>query len=195
MKKRLVVLCMFVAALSLPLLAASAAEVSPAIASSPICYMVTQEIKDESAFQPQSAAQQSLREAIEGYRFTWGASVAVPTGAGSRREPGRASQETFVITKLTSASTPKLFEAVLLNRPIREAIIYFVRPGGQGGLENYYTLKLSNVSVTSVHQYSDGSRLFEDVSLAASAVEITSAKKGGGGNVQFKYDSTKMPPR
>ncbi len=167
MKKLLVVLCMVVAALSIPYIS-TAAESTAAISSSPICYMRIDTIPDDVPSGPSRVG------GIEGFRVSYGVSLAMSTaptagGAGT----GRPQQEAFTITKMVSASTPKLFNAMLTGQRLRGATISFIRTGVPSGAEIYYELKFTDIRISGIHQFSEGPRLFEDVTILANRVEMS----------------------
>ncbi len=177
MKQWLVVLCMFiVVVLSIP--HASMAENPQEIPMAPICYVMIDGIPDDSTA--------NRNHEIEGLRVSYGVHLAA-MATTTRPQP-----EALIITKLVSAATPKLFQALLTGQHIRSAQIKFVRPSAQGGqLEVYYSLKLEEVMLSNIHQFSDGSRFLEDISLTAKRIEI--AYSGANRSpMPFRFDFSTM---
>lgn len=190
--KRWLVVSVVVAALCFPIFAL--AETSRDIPISPICYIHIPDIG------PDETMSQQFRGDIEGLKVTYGASNSAPAGAPKGQAgTGRPQLETLIITKMTSATTAMLFDAVLKGHVLKGALISFVRPAqGPGGQEVYYTIKLEDVIIAGIHQYSDGSRLLEDVGIVAvgGKVETSSFKRDPSGRlVPFKtttYDLSKI---
>jgi type VI secretion system secreted protein Hcp len=113
--------------------------------------------------------------------------ATAPTSGTGGGGVGKVQLTPIVITKPIDKSTPKLFEALVSGRRLPEVQIDFVRPDGKGGDEAYYSVKLEQVVVTSVHQSDAGKasgHTLEQVSLDFQSIEITygdETASGGSG--------------
>lgn len=83
-------------------------------------------------------------------------SIAVPMDAGSGQPAGRRMHKPLVITKELDKSTPALRNAFISNEVLSEVVLQFWqlgRPGtgAEGAEVQYYTIKLKNARVASIH--------------------------------------------
>ena len=75
--------------------------------------------------------------------------VKVPRDSGSGLATGRRQYQPIRITKLVDKATPLLAKALADNTPLT-ARIEFYRPKADGTQEQYYTIELQNVLVSSI---------------------------------------------
>jgi type VI secretion system secreted protein Hcp len=104
------------------------------------------------------------------------ATAPTSTGSGGGAGAGKVQFKPIVITKPIDTSTPKLFEALVTGRHLPAVQIDFVRAGGAGGDEVFYSVKLKQVIVADIHQSDSGKaggRTLEQVSLDFQSIEIT----------------------
>jgi type VI secretion system secreted protein Hcp len=112
--------------------------------------------------------------------------LPVSTGTGGGAGAGKVQFKPIVITKTIDKSTPKLFQALVTGRHLPAVQIDFVRPGGAGADEVFYSVKLEQVLVTDIHQIDEGKadgHALEQVSLDFQSIEITESggtASGGG---------------
>jgi len=174
MRQRVVVLCMFVAVLSISRVAiaenpkssippVAVGENPVAIATSPICYVSA----DTSQGRLEGDTPGSK---LGGLRVSYG--ITVPHNVATGIAHGSFQQEPLTITMPVGAATPQLFHALLNNEMLKQITIEFIR-STPGGKEVYYTLKLDQAMISSIHQFSEGSRLLEDVSFTFQRIDIT----------------------
>jgi len=164
MRQRLVILCMFVAMLSIARVAI--AENPTAIATSPICYVSIESMKQGRVEGDTPGSK------LEGLRVSYGITVSHNVAMGGVSS-GRFQQEPLTITMPIGAATPQLFQALFTNEVLKQVTIEFVRSTSGGAKEVYYTLKLDQAVVTSIHQFSEGSRLLEDVIFTFQRIDMT----------------------
>jgi type VI secretion system secreted protein Hcp len=109
---------------------------------------------------------------IEGLRFSY--EVAAPHDALTGQTSGRRQHRPLTITKEWGASTPQLLQALATNEVLKSVVIEFVRTSPQGREEVYYSIKLTNASISDIKQYTDKESMteLEDVSFTFQRIEL-----------------------
>ncbi len=106
--------------------------------------------------------------------------VKSPRDAATGQASGKRQHGPVTFTKEWGAASPQLFKALVTNEVLKSALFEFVRTNDVGVERVFHTIKLTNASVTSIHQYVaaqedadlDNAEL-EDVALTFHAIEIT----------------------
>jgi len=163
MRQMIAVLCMFGAVLSISRVAI--AENPMAIATSPICYVSIE--SREGRLEGDTRGSK-----LEGLRISYGITVPHNMAMGGKSSES-IQHEPLTITMPVGAATPQLFQALFTNEVLKQVVIEFVRSTPGGGKEIYYTMKLDQAMLSSIHQFSEGSRLLEDISFTFQRIEIT----------------------
>lgn len=127
-------------------------------------------------------AGETAREAHKGTLAGIGFSYEVTSarGAASGRASRKLEHGPVTFTKEWGAASPQLFQALVTSEVIQSALFYFVRTNDVGVEHVFATIKLTDASVTSIHQYVaaqedadlDNAEL-EDVALSFRDIEIT----------------------
>lgn len=105
--------------------------------------------------------------------------VTSPRVAGSGAGTGGREHGAVTFTKEWGAASPQLFSALVTNEVIDTALFEFVRTDEAGAEYVFHTIKLTDASVTAIHQYVaaqedaelDNAEL-EDVALAFRGIAI-----------------------
>jgi type VI secretion system secreted protein Hcp len=90
------------------------------------------------------------KEEIEVMSWSWGASNPT-TIVGTGMSAGKVSMSDLSITKRVDKSSPKLLELCITGKHVDEATLYCSKQTGQKTPEDFLTIKLSEVYVSS-HQ-------------------------------------------
>lgn len=112
--------------------------------------------------------------------------VKTPRDPSTGQVSGRRQHGPVTMTKAWGAASPQLFQALVSNELLKSVVFEFYQTNTQGQEELATMVKLSNATVTEIHQYSPSGdkaagakhanaadwRQFEDVSFAFSAIEI-----------------------
>ena len=85
------------------------------------------------------------KEAIEIQSFSWGA--VQPMDAVTHAPTGKTRLQPLQFTAKANRASPMLFKACTTGKPIKQAILYVRKAGGQQ--EDYYTVTLSNCRLSS----------------------------------------------
>lgn len=138
-----------------------------------------------------TSAQHAGEIAVESW--TWGVANATPAPGGGGGGAGRARFTDLSFTHRVDRASPHLWKACATGRQIRDAVLSVARPGGS--TQDYLTIKLSAVSVTSVAMAdaaADAQIPLESVSLAFAKVEYSYKPQNPNGSlgaaVEFKFD-------
>jgi len=107
--------------------------------------------------------------------------VTSPRDAAGGQATGRRQHGAVTFTKEWGAASPQLFTALVTNEVIKSALFEFVRTNEVGVEYVFHTIKLTNASITAIHQYVatqedadlDNAEL-EDVALTFRGIEIAS---------------------
>ena len=106
--------------------------------------------------------------------------VKSPRDTASGQASGKRQHGAVTFTKEWGAASPQLFSALVSNEVIKSALFEFVRTNEIGVEHVFHTIKLTNASVTAIHQYIaaqedidlDNAEL-EDVALTFRGIEMT----------------------
>ncbi len=111
------------------------------------------------------------RNKIEGLKLFY--EVSSPHDPATGQASGKRQHKAVTITKEWGAATPQLFQALVTNEALKSVLFEFIRTTPQGQDEVYYTVKLTNASVSHLKQYTDESGAeLEDVSFTFQRIEI-----------------------
>lgn len=125
--------------------------------------------------------------------WTWGVANAAPAPGGGGSGVGRARFTDLSFTHRVDRASPHLWKVCASGEQIRDAVLSVARPGANP--QDYLTLKLSAVSVTSVAMAdasADAQIPLESVSLAFRKVEYSYKPQNPNGSlgaaVEFRFD-------
>ena len=127
-------------------------------------------------------AGETAREAHKGKLAGIGFSYEVTSsrGAASGRASRKREHGPVTFTKEWGAASPQLFQALVTNEVLESVLFEFVRTNDVGVEHVFHTIRLTNASVTSMHQYvaaQEDAELdnpeLEDVALSFRDIEIT----------------------
>ena len=76
-------------------------------------------------------------------------SISSPRDLATGQATGKRQHKPFLITKSTDRTTPMFYNAQVSGEILSNCTIKFVRPGGADGLDQYYSVKLTNASIAS----------------------------------------------
>jgi len=102
--------------------------------------------------------------------------VVSPRDAATGQATGKRQHEPLVITKAIDKSTPLLFQALVTNENLPEVTIEFYRPQANGTESLYYKIKLTNATISSLHQSDEGKnglKPYETLELVFQKIETT----------------------
>lgn len=112
--------------------------------------------------------------------------VTTPRDPVTGMSRGRRQHGPVVMTKEWGAASPQLFQALVSNELLKSVVFEFYQTNSQGEEEMATTVKLTNATVTDIHQYSPSAsnasggkhltaanrRQLEDISFTFGAIEI-----------------------
>ena len=112
--------------------------------------------------------------------------VTTPRDAATGMSRGRRQHGPVVMTKEWGAASPQLFQALVSNEILKSVVFEFYQTNSQGAEELATTVKLTNATVTDIHQYSPSAsngaggkhvsaqdrRQLEDISFTFGTIEI-----------------------
>ncbi len=131
--------------------------------------------------------------------WAWGAANPAPAATGGGGGAGRATFSDLTFTHRVDRASPELWKACATGRRVRAAVLSVARGGA--GSQDYMTIKLADVIVTSValaDSAADAQPPVETVSLGFAKVEYAyrPQKTDGslGAPVEFKFDLKKNRP-
>jgi type VI secretion system secreted protein Hcp len=104
---------------------------------------------------------------VSGYSFE----VDSPRDAASGQASGKRQYKPIMITKELNGSSPQLLQAAATNEILTSVVINFYKSDRTGKQSNYYRVTLTDGSISSVHQYSSGATVNEDVSFTFRKIE------------------------
>ena len=79
--------------------------------------------------------------------------VKIPRSPQTGLPSGKRVHEPFTITKELDKSSPKIFQALTTGEQLSEVLLEYFRISTAGKEELYYTIKLENAIVVSVHKW------------------------------------------
>ena len=105
--------------------------------------------------------------------------VKSPRDIATGQASGKRQHNPVRITKEWGASSPQIFQALVTNEVLKSVLCEFVRADPKGQEEVYYTIKLTNASVSDLKQYLDetqtagdyAGKALEDVSFTFQKIE------------------------
>ncbi len=140
-------------------------------------FYVTVKGKKQGQFKGESPKAR-YKDKIPAIRFIYeiGAPRDVPTGQAS----GKRQHSPVTITKEWGAASPQLFDALVTNEILDFVLFEFVRTNPAGEEEVYYTIRLTDATVSDLKQYANqaaqdsaGSRHeLEDISFTYHKIEV-----------------------
>ena len=115
--------------------------------------------------------------AIPALRFNLELSAPAELGSGGGGGTGKVLYKPLVITKDIDATTPQLLHALTTHEFFKSVTLELAKANSQGQEFVYYTLKLHNVVISDIHQYTDETTKanLEDISISYSALEVEGA--------------------
>ncbi|GIL05107.1 type VI secretion system tube protein Hcp [Betaproteobacteria bacterium PRO7] len=131
--------------------------------------------------------------------WAWGVANATQAGTGGGGGAGRATFSDLTFTHRADRASPELWKACATGRHIRDAVLSVARGGA--GAQDYLTIKLTDVIVTSVALADtavDAQPPVGTVGLSFAKVEYgyrpQKADGSLGAPVEFKFDLKKNRP-
>lgn len=100
--------------------------------------------------------------------FDW--SVISPRDPATGLPTGKRQHQPFVFTKEIDASTPLFLEALFDNETLPTVTFGFVH---EGDTSPYLTVTLTNASVSTVHDFSEGGKEYDEISLTYEKITVT----------------------
>ena len=101
--------------------------------------------------------------------------VSSPRDAATGQASGKRIHKPLIITKELDKSSPILFQALVTNEVLPEVNFQFTRAGSDGKEIQYYTIKLTNATISEIHQSDqgkNGARPYEQVSFVFQKIEL-----------------------
>lgn len=111
---------------------------------------------------------------MEGNKFFY--EVKSPRDIATGQASGKRQYTAVTITKPSGAATPQIFQACISNEVLKTVTIQFERTNPNGESYVFYTVKLTNGTVSNFRQYiDDRGELVEDVSFTFQKIEVASS--------------------
>lgn len=110
---------------------------------------------------------------IEVLSWSWGVSNAGSMSTG--QSTGRRTYEPIILKKSIDKASPKLFERCAKGKHIAQATLTVRRQGATGGPEDFYTITLEDVYITS-YQVVGGGGVLGAASEQTEEIKITFKK-------------------
>ena len=104
---------------------------------------------------------------VVGYRYE----VSSPRDAASGLPTGKRQHKPVVITHEVAGSSPQFLNALVTNEILDEVVINFFRTERTGQEVNYYTVKLTDATVSEDKQYTSGNTVLEDIAFTFRKIE------------------------
>jgi type VI secretion system secreted protein Hcp len=82
----------------------------------------------------------------------YSAGVVSPRDVATGQATGKRQHKPMSFTKALGTASPQIFNALITNENLTSVVIEFVRAGKTGASETYYTVKLTNASITQTSQ-------------------------------------------
>lgn len=109
------------------------------------------------------------RDSVDVESFSWGVSNQ-RAGGGGGGGAGKVSLQDLHFVSSVSKASPKLAEAVAKGQHIKKAVLYVRKAGGNQ--EDYLTITLSDVLVSSYQVQSDGTAPLDETSATAGKIDF-----------------------
>jgi len=112
---------------------------------------------------------------IQGFGFQF--ELKSPRDAATGQASGKRQYLPITFTKEWGAASPQLLQALSTNEILTSVEFDFVRPNALGEQTVYYTIKLTNATVSALRSYIGGAgttdqRALEDVSITFQKIEV-----------------------
>jgi type VI secretion system secreted protein Hcp len=104
---------------------------------------------------------------VVGYQYE----VSSPRDAASGLPTGKRQHKPVVITHEMAGSSPQFLNALATNEVLDEVVINFFRTERTGQEVNYYTVKLTDATVSDDKQYTSGNTVLEDIAFTFRKIE------------------------
>lgn len=114
-----------------------------------------------------------------------GRAISTPVGGSGKREASAPSVSEITVTKMMDSTSPKLCQEALVGKAVA-AEIHLVETG-EGQLETFLTVKLTNCMVSGYSFSSGGGRPSESLTLNFTKIEVVYQ----GYDDQHKVDTSK----
>jgi len=99
--------------------------------------------------------------------FDWG--LDVPVDPGSGQATGKRQHKPLVVTREIDAATPLFDNAAFTNEVLTPVAVNLQH---QGESSPYLTITLTNASIRSVHDFSEGGKQYEEIAFVYQKIEI-----------------------
>ena len=104
---------------------------------------------------------------VVGYQY----SVTSPRDLATGQASGKRQHHPVVITHELGASSPQFFAAIVTNEVLDKVVINFFRAQANGKEVNFYTVTLTNATISEFKQNSSGNTVLEDISFTFQKIE------------------------
>ncbi|MBY0311959.1 MAG: type VI secretion system tube protein Hcp [Phycisphaerales bacterium] len=111
----------------------------------------------------------TTRDRIVGFEYTH--DLGQPTDKDGVPS-GKSRHLPIMFTKEWGAASPQIFQAAANGETLKSVTFEFYQPGVSGGLEHFYTVKLTNAVVSHVRQRMVAGRDVEDVWVTFQKIEV-----------------------
>jgi type VI secretion system secreted protein Hcp len=135
------------------------------IPKTPVCY-VTVEGTKQGKFKGESLNVKQSNK-IEGLKY------AFTLAPGGGIVAGKGQQGVVLITKVMGGASPQTFSAMITGEVLKTVTLEFVRGSLDGSAQIFHTVRLLNAKVTSIHQFSEGNTVYEEVIFTYQKIEMT----------------------
>lgn len=120
------------------------------LAAGPTSFTITVEGTKQGVFKGESARAKQQGK-IAGVAFYYG--VKSPRDAATGMASGRRVQSGISFTKAIDGTTPQFFAAMTQNEVLKSVVLEFYGTSPEGMEQVYYTIKLTNATVSGIEQY------------------------------------------
>jgi type VI secretion system secreted protein Hcp len=99
--------------------------------------------------------------------------VTSPRDVATGLASGKRQHKPVIVTKELGASTPQLFQACVTNEVLTSVLFEFIHTTAEGKEEIYYTIKLTNATISSVRQFTAEAAKHEETAATHELEEIS----------------------
>lgn len=99
--------------------------------------------------------------------------VQSPRDVATGMASGKRQHQPFVVVKEIGASTPQVFQACVTNEVLKSVLFEFIKTTAEGKEEVYYTMKLTNATVSGQRQYTETAAKHSEVNDTHELEEVS----------------------
>ncbi|MEI7554584.1 type VI secretion system tube protein TssD [Candidatus Chlorohelix sp.] len=133
-------------------------------------FYVTVEGTKQGKFKGESLQSKNANK-IEGIRFSYG--VTSPRDIATGQASGKRQHKPVTFTKEWGAATPQFFQAATTNEVLKSVLFEFTKSNANGEEYVYYTIKLTNATVSNINYAEDSLAKSGDPSNGLALEEIS----------------------